>query len=163
MSERLSLRDLRDPRLAVAVGFGAGLVPRAPGTAGSVLGLGLAWGLAQLALPLAVAVLAGCAGLGVWCTRHAIRRTGLADPGVVVWDEVVGMAVALCGLPAHPGLYLAGFLLFRLFDIWKPWPVRTLEREIPGALGVMLDDVAAGVMAGIVLQALLLAAQWPPA
>lgn len=150
-------RDLRDVRLAIALGFGAGLVPRAPGTAGALVGLALAWAISLLAPALSGTVLAAAFALGVWVSRHAIARTGLADPGVVVWDEVVGMAVAVWGLPADPVIYAAGFALFRLFDIWKPWPVRTLDRQVHGGLGVMLDDLAAGVLAGVVLQAALAA------
>lgn len=152
---RIGWRDLRDVRLAIALGFGAGLAPRAPGTAGALVGLALAWAISFLSPALAGAVLAGAFALGVWVSRHAITRTGLADPGLVVWDEVVGMAVAVWGLPADPVIYGAGFALFRLFDIWKPWPVRTLDRKVHGGLGVMLDDVAAGILAGIVLQAAL--------
>lgn len=154
-SRRPGWRDLRDVRLAIALGFGAGLVPRAPGTAGALVGLGLAWAISPLPHLFAAAILAGAFGLGVWVSRHAITRTGLDDPGVVVWDEVVGMAVAVWGLPADPLIYGAGFVLFRLFDIWKPWPVRTLDRQVHGGLGVMLDDLAAGILAGIVLQAAL--------
>lgn len=148
---------LRDPRLAVALGFGAGLMPRAPGTAGAVLGVGLAWLLAALPAGLSAALLALAFGLGVHCGSHAMRRLGLKDPGAVVWDEVVGMAVTLWALP--PGLvtYALGFVLFRFFDIFKPWPIRTLDRNVHGGFGIMLDDLVAGVLAGICLQAFLAA------
>jgi phosphatidylglycerophosphatase A len=156
-ARRLGWAALRDPRLAVALGFGAGLVPRAPGTAGSLLGLALAFALSGLPLAISGGVLAALFMLGVTCSQRAITRTGLDDPGVVVWDEVVGMAAVLWGVAPGLPAYAAGFVLFRLFDIWKPWPIRTLDRTVHGGFGVMLDDLAAALAAGVLLQVLLLA------
>jgi len=138
----------------IACGFGSGLSPWAPGTVGSFAAL-LPW-LALRDLPwsyyLAVTVLAFA--LGTWASNVAIARLRIDDPGVVVWDEFVGQWIALLPLViaprAWPWMFL-GFALFRLFDIWKPWPVSWADRRIKGGLGVMLDDVVAGFYAAIVL------------
>jgi phosphatidylglycerophosphatase A len=138
----------------IAAGFGSGLSPWAPGTAGSLLAL-LPW-LALRELPLAwlgVAIIAAFA-LGVWTCDWAVRRLRIEDPGVVVWDEFVGLWIALVPLviwPHHALWILIGFALFRLFDIAKPWPVSWADKNVKGGLGVMLDDVVAGVLAALAL------------
>jgi phosphatidylglycerophosphatase A len=136
----------------LATWFGSGLSPWAPGTAGSLAALPfaglLAWaGGPWLLLAAAVAVF----GVGVWASAVYRRRAGREDPGEVVIDEVAGQWLALVPAPLDPVLYTLGFLAFRLFDIWKPWPVGWLDRRVPGGLGIMLDDIAAGVYAGAVV------------
>lgn len=138
---------------AVATFFGAGYLRPGPGTYGSVAAV-LLWLAAahwvrltptQLALAtLGAALVATLVGIAA-ATRVA-REAGREDPGFVVIDEVAGQWIALVALPATLGYGLLGLLLFRLFDIWKPWPVRRLE-ELPEGAGIMLDDVAAGVLA----------------
>ncbi len=143
---------LRDPVLLLAHGLGSGLVPRAPGTFGTLAAL-LPWILlAQLALPLYLGVVLLAALVGVWLCGEAARKMGRDDPGSIVWDEWVGLWVALAGLPLEWPWILAGFVLFRLFDILKPWPVGWLDRRFHGGLGIMLDDIAAGIMAAACLQ-----------
>ncbi|GAB4350982.1 MAG: hypothetical protein Kow0073_05880 [Immundisolibacter sp.] len=149
---------LRRPACALALGFGAGLAPRAPGTVGSLLGVLLALTLVPLPIAVAGMLLAGLSAVGVWCCGVAGRRLGVADHPAIVWDEVVGMALTLLAVPPAWPHYLAGFVLFRAFDILKPWPVSMLDRQVGGGLGVMLDDLAAGLLAGLSLQLLLLAA-----
>ncbi len=135
----------------VATGFGVGRIPWAPGTAGSLLGLALWWWpLARLSLPLYGLGLTAAFCLGVGVCGRAARDLRTSDPAMVVWDEVVGMGVALMGVPARPLWGLAAFALFRAFDIAKPYPIRALERW-PGGLGIMADDVLAGVYARAVL------------
>lgn len=133
--------------LAVATGFGSGRSPVAPGTAGSAVGVLLAWPL--LALPLAayVAVTALVAGLGIVAAGTAERHLGAKDPGAIVIDEIAGMLLTLTGTVPGVGSFVAGFLLFRLFDIVKPFPCRWAERNFSGGLGVMADDLMAGVYA----------------
>ena len=147
-------RLLRHPAGWIAAGFGAGFAPRAPGTVGSVVAL-LPWfALRELSLPVyALAVLAAFA-LGVWAASWVIRCIRVQDPSVVVWDEFVGMWIALAAAPAGWGWVVAGFALFRLFDIWKPWPVRWADDRVHGGLGAMLDDALAGVYAWLALQLL---------
>ena len=151
---------LRDPACALALGFGTGLAPRAPGTCGALLGLPLAAALAPLPVAMAVLVLGVLSALGVWCCARAGQRLGVADHPAIVWDEVVGQALALLAVPFGWWQYLLGFALFRLFDILKPWPVGAIDRQVGGGLGVMLDDLAAGVLAGVALQLITLAGGW---
>jgi len=138
----------------IATGFGSGLSPRAPGTAGSLAAL-LPW-FALAALPLhyyALALIFTFA-LGVWACAWVVRNVRVADPGYAVWDEFVGLWIALTPLVGMPHSWVwiaAGFILFRFFDIWKPWPVSWADRHVDGGLGVMLDDVIAGLYAAIVL------------
>ncbi len=147
---------LRHPACAVALGFGAGLAPRAPGTCGALLGLPLAVALTQVTLPVAFAALALLTVLGVWCCDVAGRQLGVSDHPAIVWDEVVGMALTLLAVPLSWPHYALGFALFRAFDILKPWPVGALDRNIGGGLGVMLDDLVAALLAGATLHLAML-------
>jgi phosphatidylglycerophosphatase A len=136
----------------IACGFGSGLSPWAPGTVGSAVALlpwlamrGLDWRAYTVVVVLAFAV-------GVWASNVAIARLRIADPGAIVWDEFVGQWIALAPLLffAHDWRWvLAGFALFRLFDVWKPWPVSWADRNIKGGFGVMLDDALAGCCAAL--------------
>lgn len=137
--------------LWLAQGFGTGRAPRAPGTVGTLPGIGfyvllapLGWG-GYLVATLVLFV------LGVVLCDRAARLLQCDDPPSVVWDEIVGYLVTMSGTPPSPGAIVAGFIAFRVFDIWKPWPIGWLERRVPGGLGIMLDDLLAGLMAGTVL------------
>jgi phosphatidylglycerophosphatase A len=149
---------LSHPAGWIATALGAGLAPRAPGTAGSAIAL-LPWWFLLRGLPphWYIIVLVGGFLLGVWACGVADRRLRLHDQGALVWDEVIGMWITLAAAPAQGWWMLVGFALFRLFDIWKPWPVNWADRRVHGGLGVMLDDVLAGVYALIVLQLAALA------
>jgi phosphatidylglycerophosphatase A len=149
---------LRHPAGWVASGFGSGLSPVAPGTAGSLAAI-LPWlALRELPLPYYALVIVAAFTLGVWACDWVVRTLQIADPGVAVWDEFVGLWIALVPLLSWPMAWwwiAAGLILFRLFDIWKPWPVSWADRDVGGGLGVMLDDAIAGVYAALVLVALL--------
>jgi phosphatidylglycerophosphatase A len=149
---------LRHPAGWIGTGFGSGLFPRAPGTVGSLAAL-LPWWLFLRPLdPLwYLGVLVATFAVGVWSADWMIARTRIADPSVFVWDEFVGLWLALFLAPAGWAWAVGGFALFRLFDIWKPWPVRWADREAHGGLGAMLDDVLAGVYAFFILQGLTFA------
>jgi len=151
-SQRRAL--LGHPAGWIACGFGSGLSPWAPGTAGSAAAL-LPWlALRDLGGPIYAVLVALAFALGVWASNQAIARLRIDDPGVVVWDEFVGQWIALLPLVVAPRGWpwvVAAFALFRLFDIWKPWPVSWADRRIKGGLGVMLDDVIAGFYAAILL------------
>ena len=142
----------------VATGLGSGYAPFAPGTAGSLVGLALFWPLHRLPLGVQAVAVVLVFALGVAAAGHVARRLGIEDPGLVVVDEVVGMWVSLLGVPFTGVTAIAGFLLFRVFDVFKPYPARDLER-LPGGWGIMCDDVMAGVYANLLLRAGLLA--WP--
>lgn len=142
---------LRDPILLLAHGLGSGLAPKAPGTFGTLAAV-LPWLLlAQLPISVYGGVVLLAAVAGVWLCDVAAKRMQRDDPGSIVWDEWVGLWIALAGLPLEWPWILAGFLLFRLFDILKPWPVGWLDRRYHGGLGIMLDDIAAGAMAAVLL------------
>jgi phosphatidylglycerophosphatase A len=133
--------------LVLATGFGLGYAPRAPGTVGSLAGLPLVWGIQHLSSPLAepvTAVLLFVIGIPI-CSAGA-RLLGAKDPGAVVFDEIAAFPVLFLGMPLNLATGAVGFVLFRLFDVVKPWPVSRLER-LPGGLGIMADDFAAAVYA----------------
>jgi phosphatidylglycerophosphatase A len=145
----------RNPVHVLAFGFGAGLSPWAPGTLGSLVALPLYLVLAPLAVSYYLLLLAALLVLGVWLTAQAERDFGVHDHPGIVWDEIVGQLLALTLAPVSAVWLLTGFGLFRLFDIWKPFPIRWLNNHVPGGWGIMLDDVAAGVAAAACLQGLL--------
>jgi len=132
----------------IALGFGSGLAPRAPGTVGAAVAL-LPWlALRDLSLAAYCAALLLAFLLGVWACGRAARRISINDPSAFVFDEFVGQWCALLFVGHGPwwSIVLA-FALFRLFDIWKPWPVGWLDRNLHGGLGIMADDALAGLMA----------------
>ena len=143
---------LSDPAWLIATWFGTGLLPRAPGTWGSLAALPFAWAIAwaggAVGLALAASVLFF---LGWWAAERVARATGVADDGAVVVDEVVGQWLTLAAAPLDFADYLLGFLLFRFFDIVKPWPVSWADRRVAGGLGVMADDILAALYAASAL------------
>ena len=136
-----------------ALGFGSGLAPWAPGTVGTLAAVPIALALKTLP-PMAfwvILVISFFAGIR-FCDVTA-RRMGRHDPGSIVWDEMVAYWLTVAFVPLHWAWLLAAFLLFRLFDIVKPWPIRLVERRLGGGLGIMADDVIAAVYAMLVLAA----------
>lgn len=142
--------------MLLATWFGAGRLPLAPGTWGSLAALPFAWGMASLAGPpvLFAAALAALV-IGIWASEAVTRTSGVKDPGEIVIDEVAGQWLALAFVPLDPLAYGAGFLLFRVFDIVKPWPANWIDRGVSGGMGIMLDDIVAGAYTGILLYFLL--------
>ena len=140
------------PAHFIALGFGAGLAPVAPGTFGTLAGLALYWLLALALPPLAIAFLAiPLFFLGVWACGVAGRNLGVADHGALVWDEIVAFLPLAALASASLVLQLVAFGLFRLFDVWKPFPIRQFEARVKGGFGVMLDDLLAACYAYLVL------------
>ncbi|OAN44064.1 phosphatidylglycerophosphatase A [Paramagnetospirillum marisnigri] len=134
------------PATVIATWFGVGLLPKAPGTWGSAAALPLGWWImTQGGAPLLLAAVLVCSIVGWWASAVYVARTGAPDPSEVVVDEVAGQWLVLSAAPLDPLSFAVGFALFRLFDIWKPWPVRLADQKIGGGLGVMLDDIAAGL------------------
>ena len=137
--------------VAIATGGYIGRMPVAPGTFGSIPGLLLYFLMAQMPLEYALGLLAVVIGTGVWSAGRAEAVLGQTDPGAIVIDEIAGMGVAFAGLPFSWPLAAAGFILFRGIDIIKPPPIAWLETRFTGGLGVVIDDVAAGLICRIIL------------
>lgn len=142
---------LRDPVLLLAFGFGSGLSPKAPGTAGSLLAILAFPLLALLPLPWYLLVLAVTIVGGTWICGRAARTLGVHDHGGIVLDEIAGVWLAMATFPATWPWMVAGFVLFRLFDIVKPWPISVLDRRVHGGLGIMVDDLLAGAFTWLIL------------
>jgi phosphatidylglycerophosphatase A len=138
-------------RHLLAYGFGTGLSPWAPGTVGTLVAVPIYLVLSTLPFWFyAVAVVAMIA-VGVWACEAAARDIGADDSPAIVWDEIVGFLVAMMTAPVGWAWVIAGFLLFRAFDIFKPWPIGTVDKRVRGGLGIMLDDIIAGLMTFVVL------------
>ena len=156
MSTRVPI-NWRNPVHILASGFGSGLAPRAPGTFGTLAAIPIvllaqllpAWGYAAVTVLMFIA--------GIFICGRAARDWGVGDHPAIVWDEFVGLLVTLSLAPVGAWMLLAGFVLFRLFDIVKPWPICSVDRHVHGGFGIMLDDVIAGVYAGAILY---LGAHW---
>ncbi|PHV09974.1 phosphatidylglycerophosphatase A family protein [Chitinimonas sp. BJB300] len=140
------------PAHFLSLGFGSGLAPRAPGTFGSLTAIPLYLLLAFWLSPLAIALLAiPLFVLGVWTCDKTGKALGVSDHGSIVWDEIVAMLPLLALAPQTGWGYALAFALFRVFDIWKPWPIRWFDARIKGGLGVMLDDALAAIPAAALL------------
>lgn len=144
---------LTNPNHFFAFGFGSGLAPKAPGTFGTLAAVPIYWLLQDLAWPIYGTWLIVTFALGVyWCDRSS-KQLGVHDHGGIVWDEFVGYWITMFLAPKGWLWMLLGFVLFRFFDIIKPWPIGLLDRKVGGGFGIMIDDVLAGIYAFIVLRA----------
>ena len=141
---------LRDPVHFFAFGFGAGLAPRAPGTFGSLVGLVAAWWLLELPLPWRIALVLAVIGFGIWVCGESARRLDRHDDQRIVFDEIAGVLLTSLAVVERSLFALAlVFVFFRLFDIWKPWPIRDVDHSLRGGLGIMLDDLIAALYAAV--------------
>ncbi len=145
--------DWRNPLHLLAFGLGSGGLPRAPGTAGTLAAVPLYGLLLPLGSTAYVFVVLAMFLFGIWLCGRVSRDLGVHDHSGIVWDEWVGFLITMAWAPSGWLWLTAGFVLFRLFDIWKPWPIGWLDRRVGGGLGIMLDDVLAGVYGLIVMQA----------
>jgi phosphatidylglycerophosphatase A len=145
---------LRTPSGLLAFGFGSGLSPMAPGTMGTLVAVPFAILLKNLGTAGYWTLLALMFLLGVLLCTHVSRKLGVHDHAGIVWDEIVGYCLAVAFIPLQWQWLLVAFVLFRFFDIYKPWPIRTLDREVSGGFGIMIDDVVAAIFTIIVLAAL---------
>lgn len=139
------------PAHFLALGFGSGLVPVAPGTFGTLAALPLWFLVANAAIYWQLLFIVAGFIAGIWFCSVASRNLGVHDHGGIVWDEFVGVWITLAFAPFSWLNLLIGFCLFRFFDVLKPWPIKWFDRKVHGGLGVMLDDVIAGLFAGICL------------
>ena len=135
-----------------ASGCCAGYIPFAPGTMGSIAALPLPFFLSGINLYYTVPLIVIFIIFSVVIADHAEKIIKKKDPGVIVIDEIAGIIITFAGIPLNMWTIIAGFLIFRFFDILKPFPIRLIEKKIPGGAGIVLDDVAAGVFSNIVLR-----------
>ena len=147
---------VRSPWHWLAFGFGSGLAPKAPGTFGSLFALAPYVLLVHLSLSIYAAVIVLSLGFGIWVCGKTAQELGVHDHGGIVWDEFVGLWIALFMVPVDWFWIALGFGLFRLLDIVKPWPIKWADKQVEGGLGIMLDDVLAGIMTALCIQALLI-------
>jgi len=150
-STDLRRKVLGDPVNLLAFGLGAGLAPKAPGTFGSLFGMAIAWWTLPLGFDARIVVVIALIVSGVWICGESARRIGVHDHSGIVWDEIAGIYLVLLVAPVSILGWGLGFGLFRLFDIWKPWPIRDLDHRLHGGLGIMLDDLVAALYAAVLL------------
>ena len=153
--ESPSLRKVAmgSPSGLLAFGFGSGLSPFAPGTMGTLVAIPFTFVLKGLGPAGFWLVLALLFLLGIKLCSHVSQKLGVHDHGGIVWDEMVGYWLAVAFVPLHWQWLLAAFLLFRFFDIIKPWPIRQIDKKVSGGFGIMVDDVVAGVFTMLILAA----------
>ena len=145
---------LKNPVNFLAFGLGSGCAPKAPGTFGTAAAVLFYLPLQYLSIWLYLGFIVVSFILGVWLCDRASKTLGVHDHGGIVWDEFVGYWITMIAAPAGWVWMLVGFLLFRLFDIWKPWPIKMADDVVEGGFGIMIDDVLAGIYALICLQLL---------
>lgn len=144
---RISPTLLRNPLHLLSLGFGTGLAPVAPGTFGTLAAIPFYWFMAQLALPYYLAIVVSGFGLGIYLCHYTSEALGVHDHSGIVWDEFVGFWITMIAVPADWQWIVVGFVLFRVFDIIKPWPVKMADTKLKGGFGIMFDDVLAGLYA----------------
>ena len=146
---------LSNPVHFLAFGFGSGLAPKAPGTFGTLAAIPLYLLLSQLSLPVYIVVLVLASLLGIWLCGKTAKDLGVHDHPGIVWDEFCGYWLTMLAAPSGWFWIILGFALFRLFDIWKPWPISLADKHVPGGIGIMVDDLIAGLYALIVMQGIV--------
>ena len=151
--DRIALRKvvLGSPTGFLAFGFGSGLSPFAPGTMGTLVAVPFIFALRSLSEPVFWIALILLFAVGVYLCGHVSRKLGVHDHGGIVWDEMLGYWLSAALVPLQWPWLLAAFLLFRFFDILKPWPIRQLDKKVSGGFGIMIDDVVAALFTLIIL------------
>jgi len=149
--ENLPRTVMTDPVHILAFGFGTGLAPFAPGTFGSLPGIVLFWLTMGYGLYVQLAVAVVLIVAGIWICGESARRLGIHDHGGIVWDEIAGMYLTLMVAPFSVAGWVLAFVLFRVMDIVKPWPIRDLDHRLGGGVGIMLDDLVAALYAAVLL------------
>ena len=144
----------QSPIHMTAFGFGSGLAPFAPGTFGTLAAIPLYLILSLFPLWLYFVVIVIAAVVGIWICGESAKKLGVHDHEGIVWDEFVGFWITMFAAPSGLIWLIAGFVIFRVFDIWKPWPIYIVDDKIQDGFGIMLDDLMAGVYALIVMQIL---------
>lgn len=143
----LTQKVFTNPIHFCAFGFGAGLLPKAPGTWGTLIAIPIWYWMLNLNLNGYLAVTVGLTLLGIGICHYSAKKLGVHDHPGIVWDEICGFLITMIGAPIGIVWCIIGFVLFRLFDIIKPWPIRWLDKKVSGGIGIMLDDIVAGAFA----------------
>ena len=149
--ETIKPSPFTNPVQFLAFGFGSGLSPKGPGTAGTLMAVPLYWLMTDLNLWAYSAVVILAFAVGIYLCGKASEQLGVHDHGGIVWDEFVGFWITMWAVPAEPVWIISGFLVFRFLDIVKPWPISSLDKSVMGGMGIMVDDMVAGVMACLTL------------
>lgn len=144
--------SLKNPIHFLALGFGSGLAAKAPGTFGTIAAIPVFLLMAPLSLLWYIGLTLFSVLIGFYICDKAAKDMGVHDHGAIVWDEIAGLLITMIAAPAGWQWLLAGFVLFRFFDILKPWPIRWLDAKVHGGFGIMIDDVLAGIFSLICLQ-----------
>lgn len=154
VSEKLTPGILRDPGHLLSLGFGTGLAKKAPGTVGTLIGIPFFLLLAPLSLWQYICICLVFFVLGIYLCERTANFLGVHDHPGIVWDEVVGYMITMIAIPTSFFWVVIGFVLFRFFDIIKPWPINWIDRRVSGGFGIMLDDVIAALYALLIIQLL---------
>lgn len=147
--------NLYNPIHLLAFGFGSGLAPKAPGTAGTLVAILPFYFLSQLNLNVYILLLFIAIVVGVYICHKTSEDLGVHDHSGIVWDEFCGFWLTMIAIPVSLMTVILGFVLFRIFDIVKPWPINWLDKKVKGGFGIMIDDLIAAIYAWIILQSLL--------
>ncbi|MBF7074706.1 phosphatidylglycerophosphatase A [Glaciecola sp. MH2013] len=147
--------SMKNPVHFLALGFGSGLIPMMPGTFGSIAALPLLFAMSFVNLYYFLAITVISFLFGIYLCGKTAADMKMHDHGSIVWDEIAGMMVVFIAVPINWSTLLLGFLLFRFFDILKPWPIREFDKKVHGGFGIMIDDIVAGAMACLCLHALV--------
>lgn len=150
-SKILRAKVLSDPINLLAFGLGTGLSPQAPGTVGTLFGVAIAWWTLPLGMDIRIAIAVVLVISGVWICGESAKRIGVHDHPGIVWDEIAAIYLILLVTPVNLAAWALAFGLFRLFDIWKPWPIRDLDHRLGGGSGIMLDDLVAALYTAVLL------------
>lgn len=149
--KELNKAFLSHPVHWLALGFGTGLVPKAPGTAGTLVAIPLILLTAPYSFLVKLVILVAISLVGIYLCGKSAELLGVHDHGAIVWDEIAGFYLTALFIPVTPLWLILGFISFRIFDIIKPWPIKQLDAQVHGGLGIMVDDIIAGIFAGGIL------------
>jgi phosphatidylglycerophosphatase A len=158
-NRKIYLHELKDPVVFIAMGFGSGLSPKAPGTAGTLMTVPLVYFLQQQSLLVYALVTLFVVLTGSWVCGYAAKKLQVHDHSGIVYDEVAGFLITMFMMPQSGALMIAGFILFRFFDAVKPWPISWFDKNLQGGFGILLDDVIAGLIS---LGCLMVIQHWYP-